>query len=319
MDNYPEPWVEYNDLFVGKIKLENDCVCFPILDRYSDILIHIEFVDALDYFSQKTGDTKTLQIKQLSGITANVALHLAYGKPKNLEKAIFINEGNNLSKFDDEYGQKQRLEILKTQNEPNNCRKISKIVIGINSLMRLLNLSGSHHEYYYEPLLYMLYSKINRDENFPRELFRHGKNISGERGFNNRKTIFTTLLPIEMKLYVKKWRVVKIESKGIITVSKSLKNEFLRQMTVETIASPRVLNFCYPVQLTEDIFVLKSHEKIAEMMNELPIEIRKIFGCLPRPEQLYCLHYFNKYNVILPVAIHPICSMIFCNTYRKIE
>jgi hypothetical protein len=308
MNPLVEKWVKYDQQFLSTTQcIKNDIIYFPYIDQCSDIILSVQYLDFNKFTFENDPDNCTLVVhNKLDRILPENALTIAYGNESNVEKIISRTGTNSIMTYSVPVGQNGRVELLRAAANYNNNRKIS-LIYNLSSLMRLLQIKGNFRDYFYEPLLYQIYSELNRNQCFLPKLIKFAKEVRGDAVHSADQT----LLVIDIKLFIRKWIMKSIDdTTSYQNFSKCMQRNFLNIYSRKMLATPRVLMFQLPLQMSNYLMILLNHHDFVTN-HQFPPLISKMMNKITFPSQYYCFHYVTHLKCILPIAIHPNSSMTF--------
>jgi hypothetical protein len=306
-----EKWVKYDEQFLATTQcIKNGIIYFPYVDQCSEIILSIQYIDFNKFTYENESNNCTVVVhNKLERILPENALNIAYSNESNVEKIICRSGTNSIMTYSEPFGQSGRLNLLRAaKNQNNKCLRKVSLNYNLSSLMRLLQIKGNFRDFFYEPLLYHVYSELNRNQCFLPKLIKFAKEVRGDAVRSPDKTLLMT----NIKLYVRKWIVKSIDDPtSYQNYSKCLQNNFLTTFSRKMLACPRVLQFQLPLQMSNNLHILLNHHCFNTNNEVLPPFMAKMMSKITFPSQYYCFHYVTHLKCILPIAIHPISSMTF--------
>jgi hypothetical protein len=287
-------WQCYDENFLTKSTyIKTNKIGFPILDKSSDIMLKITYVDML-----KLSETQTLTSVFVPKSEQEQIIY-SHIKPKSIAfcgpETIYTTEMTR-----DEYKS-----VLDQSTLPSNVHQVC-LHYSLRRLLKLLHIAKDYRDAFYETVLYQIYSELNKNQFFLSKLFL---------GANKAVTKCTdrTLLATSVSLYFRKYNTYEIDSNWCL-MSKEMKGTFFSNSKIY--ATPRVLCHCLPPQqhnsyvsvLTDGSMFLKflqsSHARV-------PTLFLNLFASISDPSQIYSFHYISHLGAVLPLAIHPNLCMTF--------
>src|SRR6266436_3567407 len=281
-----ESWTKYDDNFISKTQYcRDDIVGFPILDKSCDIMLMIEYVDLLQI---------VLQTKTEITISNNE-------EKSDCDTLSFYSSPSTITRI------RNVPQILDYSKVSTNKQKIT-LNYNLNRLMKCLSITENFRDMFYEPLLYQMYSQLNKCQLFLSKLIENAKESFGTKASGQ------TLIATNVNLYFRRYNIYTAPYTSWMLFSKQVEKTMFRNPNK---ATPRLLCDLIPLQIQNNIGVLSDSnllkEAILKNSNNVPLLILKITSLSKRSSQMYCFHYFEKYNCIFPIAIHPNISMILIN------
>jgi hypothetical protein len=289
-------WRCYNETFLTRatyFRPERNKIGFPLLDKSSDIMLKITYVDMAKLVTNSSLTSCSVPQFELEQTICSQMT------PKSVS---FCGPGTIYST---ELSTKNECKLLLDQSTLPSSSEHICLQYSLKRMLKLLNIRKDYRDTFYETVLYQMYSELNKNQFFLSKLFTGAKQPV--------KRFSGTFVATSVSLYFRKFNICEIDSNWCLMSKQLLDTHF---STTSIYATPRVLAHCFPPQ-QNNLYtaVLADGSSLLEHLKSVhaavPPLLVKLVTSITHPSQVYTFHYISHLGVVLPLAIHPNLCMTF--------
>ena len=276
-------WREYDEKFLNEtIKSDTNIIKFPILDKSTDIILKIKYIDMTKLMIEYPVSTTLKPSQAINSINYQAT-------PSSFMNATIT--------------QTDCRNILHQATLQANTEQIC-LHYSLQRLLKLFSIDGNYKDFFYETILFQVYSELNKNQYFLSKLISFSKQPTIK--------ISKSSIPTNVTLHFRKYNIYETD-KSWVVLSNELKRQYFNSSLIH--ASPRFLHYCLPsqsniyAQVLNDCILFRNH--LYKLNTSVPPLILKILSTVNDPVQIFSFHYISNIKVILPLAIHPNKPMTF--------